>query len=185
MKKGFLYSVLSLIIFSFPLFSQNSSNYEWRKFTRADTLRGMLTPIRSCYDVTYYHPDIIINPADSSIKGSNTIKFKVVTPFQKMQVDLFANMNVDKIIFENGKPCKYTREFNAVFITLPEKLQEGEHQIVFYYSGKPQVAIRPPWDGGFTWTKDKNGNPFELTCIKCFNFFIIFQHEYIDFFYIF
>ena len=165
MKKGFLYSVLSLIIFSFPLFSQNSSNYEWRKFTRADTLRGMLTPIRSCYDVTYYHPDIIINPADSSIKGSNTIKFKVVTPFQKMQVDLFANMNVDKIIFENGKPCKYTREFNAVFITLPEKLQEGEHQIVFYYSGKPQVAIRPPWDGGFTWTKDKNGNPWVVvTC---------------------
>ena len=153
------------IIFVFTVFPQEPSHYDWGKFTRADTLRGMLTPLRTCYDVTYYHPDIRINPADSTIKGSNTIRFKVVTPFQKMQVDLFPNMNVDKIIFENGKECTYTREYGAVFITLPEKLESGVHQIVFYYSGKPQVAKRPPWDGGFTWTHDKEGNPW--VCVTC------------------
>ncbi len=157
----FLFSLL----FSISVFSQEPSHYDWGKFTRADTLRGMLTPLRTCYDVTFYHPDIRINPADSSIKGSNTIRFKVVTPFKKMQVDLFPNMNVDKIVFENGEECKYTREYGAVFITLPEKLESGEHQIVFYYSGKPIVAKRPPWDGGFTWTHDKEGSPW--VCVTC------------------
>ena len=165
MKLKFFSLFLFSILFTLPVLSQEPSHYDWGKFTRADTLRGMLTPLRTCYDVTYYHPDIRINPADSTIKGSNTIRFKVVTPFQKMQVDLFPNMNVDKILFEDGKECSYTREYGAVFITLPEKLESGEHQIVFYYSGKPQVAKRPPWDGGFTWTKDKEGNPW--VCVTC------------------
>ena len=157
----FLFSM----IFALPVLSQEPSHYDWGKFTRADTLRGMLTSLRTCYDVTYYHPDIRINPTDSTIKGSNTIRFKVVTAFQKMQIDLFTNMNVDKILFENGKECSYTREFGAVFITLPEKIRSGVHQIVFYYSGKPQVAKHPPWDGGFTWTHDKEGNLW--VCVTC------------------
>lgn len=165
MKTKSFFFVILITIFSIPAFSQQPSHYDWGTFTRADTLRGMLTPLRTCYDVTFYHPDIRINPADSSIKGSNTIRFKVVTPFQKMQVDLFPNMNVDKILFEDGKECEYSREYGAVFITLPEKLQSGEHQIVFYYSGKPQAAQRPPWDGGFTWTKDGQGNPW--VCVTC------------------
>jgi len=165
MKQRFFPVIFLFTLISLNVFAQEPSHYNWGPFTRADTLRGMLTPLRTCYDVTFYHPDIKINPADSSIKGSNTIRFKVVTPFQKMQVDLFPNMNVDKILFENGKECKYTREFGAVFITLPEKLESGEHQIVFYYSGKPQVAQRPPWDGGFIWKKDKEGNPW--VCVTC------------------
>ncbi|RYF97601.1 MAG: M1 family peptidase, partial [Chitinophagaceae bacterium] len=27
-------------------------------FTKADTLRGMLTPLRTCYDINYYHLDV-------------------------------------------------------------------------------------------------------------------------------
>ena len=165
MKLKTLPFFLLLIILAYPAWAQKPSHYDWGKFTRADTLRGMLTPLRTCYDVTYYHPDIRINPADSTIKGSNTIRFKVVTPFQQMQVDLFPNMNVDRILFEDGRECSYTREFGAVFITLPVKLESGKHQIVFYYSGRPQVAKRPPWDGGFTWTHDKEGNPW--VCVTC------------------
>jgi aminopeptidase N len=165
MKFNIFSKLLFSIIFTSLVFSQEPSHYDWGKFTRADTLRGMLTPLRTCYDVTYYHPDIRINPADSTIKGSNTIRFKVVTPFQKMQVDLFPNMHIDRILFEDGKECNYTREYGAVFITLPEKLESGIHQIVFYYSGRPQVAKRPPWDGGFTWTRDKEGNPW--VCVTC------------------
>ncbi len=165
MKSKLLLIALLLFTSSLKIFSQEEPHYKYPPFTRADTLRGMLTPLRTCYDLIYYHLDIKINPADSSVAGSNTIRFKVVTPFDKMQVDLFPNMNVDKIVFENGKECTYTREFGAVFITLPEKLESGEHQIIFYYSGKPQVAKRPPWDGGFTWTHDKEGNPWiVVTC---------------------
>ncbi len=165
MKK--LFYIIAFTFFVLQIgFAQEPSHYDWRTFTRADSLRGYLSPIRSCYDVTYYHLDVVVNPADSSIKGSNTIRFKVVNPFKEMQVDLFANMNVDKILFEDGTPLKYSREFGAVFIYLPKELEQNTtHQIIFYYSGKPQVAKNPPWDGGFIWKKQKEGNPWVMvTC---------------------
>jgi aminopeptidase N len=90
----------------------------------------------------------------------------VDSSFDKMQIDLFANMNVDKIEFEDSTLLKYTREAGAVFVSLPNLLEKNSiHQIKFFYSGKPQVAERPPWDGGFVWTKDNRGNPWvEVTC---------------------
>jgi aminopeptidase N len=165
--KQIIYS--TIIIFTILIHfvnAQEPSHYNWGPFTRADSLRGYLSPLRSCYDVTYYNLDISVDTSTKSIKGSNTIRFKVVNTFDKMQVDLFANMNIDKIEFEDGTPLKYSREAGAVFISFPNKLeQKSIHQIVFYYSGKPQIAERPPWDGGFIWTKDKKGNPWvEVTC---------------------
>ena len=151
---------------SFPLFSQQALNFTWDKHTRQDTLRGMLTPLRTCFDVTYYNLDVKIDPTKRSVEGKNRIQFKVVEPFQKMQIDLFPNMKVEKILFEDGSVCEFSREFGAVFITLPKILEkDSEHFIDFYYSGNPQVAKRPPWDGGFTWTDDKEGNPW--ACVTC------------------
>ena len=156
-----------IIIFTISIsLAQEPSHYNWGPFTKADSLRGYLSPLRTCFDVTYYHLDVAVNPSDSSIKGSNTIRFKVVNPFKEMQIDLFANMKVDKIEFEDGTPLNYSREFGAVFIYLPKELEKSTtHQIIFYYSGKPQVAVNPPWDGGFIWNKQKEGNPWVMiTC---------------------
>lgn len=167
MKKILVAVVLFLILPLKPDYPQEPSHYNWGKFTKADSLRGnYLLPERSCYDVTYYHLDILIDTSDKSIQGSNVIRFKVVNPFDKMQVDLFPNMKVNKIEFENGESLKYSREYGAVFIRLPEILKKGSvHQIIFYYSGIPQIAKNPPWDGGFIWRKDKEGNPWiEVTC---------------------
>ncbi len=156
--------------------AQEPSHYNWGPFTRADSLRGYLSPPRTCYDVTYYHLDVLIDPDSESIHGSNTIRFKVDAAFSEMQVDLFANMKVDSIKLsaegasasdgEDGTMLKYSREFGAVFIDMPRELEQNTmHQIIFYYSGKPQVALNPPWDGGFIWKKDKEGNPWVMvTC---------------------
>jgi len=135
-------------------------------FTRADTLRGVNGPLRTCYDVNYYHLDIKVDPATQSLQGSNRIVFTVVENFEKMQVDLFDNMNIDKILLDGTKPATFTREFNAVFIQLPERLAKGSrHAVTIYYAGKPIVASRPPWEGGLTWERDKEGNPWVVvTC---------------------
>lgn len=163
MKK---FTVLFLLFSSTILLAQEPSHYNWGSFTRADSLRGFLSPLRSCYDVTYYHLDIAVDPDSQSVQGSNTVRFNVVTAFNKMQVDLFANMHVDSIKYEDGTLLKYSRQFCAVFIDMPKELEQNmTHQIVFYYSGKPQVAVNPPWDGGFIWKKDKQGNPWVMvTC---------------------
>jgi len=128
-----------------------------RGFSKADTLRGTLGPERTWFDVTFYNLKISINPKSKRIEGFNDIHFKVVDPVTKMQIDLFENLQVDSIMM-NNKPLKYTREFNAVFIEMPVDLKVGEmYALRFYYSGTPTEAEHPPWDGGFVWSKDKNG----------------------------
>ena len=166
MRRTLLLSAFILLFLQLPGWAQEPSHFNWGPFTRADSLRGYLSPARTCYDVTYYHLDIAVDTSTHSIRGSNTIRFNVVHPFDKMQVDLFPNMNVDSILFEDGTRLSYSRECGAVFILVPGRLQQGtEHQIVFYYSGTPQVAENPPWDGGFIWKRDKEGNPWIMvTC---------------------
>ncbi|MAO08989.1 MAG: peptidase M1 [Alteromonas sp.] len=72
-------------------------------------------------------------------------------------------MKIDKI-FQNGKELSYTSEGNAHFISLDTLQEKGkEYQLTVYFSGKPKIARNPPWDGGFSWREDENGNPFIAT----------------------
>lgn len=128
-----------------------------RTFTRADTLRGSLRPERTCYDVTYYELNIRVDTDKQSVTGYTKIEFNTLQNFQTMQIDLYENMKIVNITW-NGRELKYRREFGAVFVEMPEVIKTGTHTgITVNYYGKPTIAKRPPWDGGFTWTHDKNG----------------------------
>ncbi len=135
-----------------------------KKFTKADSLRGTLSPLRSCYDVLMYDLDIKIDIDNKFISGSNTIKFLATENFQTLQVDLFSNIKIEKVLYHD-KELNYSRLFNAVFITFPDSIQKESVQFIkIIYSGNPQVSKNPPWDGGFVWSKDKDGNPFIGVC---------------------
>lgn len=129
-------------------------------FTHQDTLRGSITKERAWWDVKYYHLDIKINPADSTISGSNTIRYKVLNSFNRMQIDLQEPLEIKKVT-QDGKELKYKRDGNAFYIDLIAAQNEGEiKELQVFYGGKPKIAVRPPWDGGITWSKDTNGKPF-------------------------
>ena len=129
-------------------------------FIRQDSLRGSITKERAWWDVKYYHLNIKVNPSDSTITGSNTIRYKVINEYNRMQIDLQNPMEIDKVI-QDGIALKYTREGNAFFIELiaPQKVGLTKELTVFY-GGKPKIAVNPPWDGGITWKKDTNGKSF-------------------------
>ena len=77
-----------------------------------------------------------------------------------MQIDLQAPLNITKVIQDN-KELKFEKEGNAHFIKLKNKQKKGKiKSIEVFYEGNPKVAVRPPWDGGLTWSKDANGNHF-------------------------
>ncbi len=129
-------------------------------FTKQDTLRGSITKERAWWDVTYYHLDIKVNPADSTISGSNTIRYKVLNSYNRMQIDLQQPLEIYKVTQE-GKELSYQRDGNAFFIELIASQNPGENkELTLFYGGKPKIAVNPPWDGGITWKKDTNGNPF-------------------------
>jgi aminopeptidase N len=129
-------------------------------FTRQDSLRGSITKERIWWDVKHYSLDIKVNPADSTITGSNTIQYKVLQPYNVMQIDLQKPMEITKVT-QDGVALKYKREGNVFFITLASTQNVGAiKEVKVFYHGKPKVAVRPPWDGGLTWKKDNNEKDF-------------------------
>lgn len=129
-------------------------------FTKKDSLRGTLLPERTCFDVTYYNLTVDLDITGKTLIGSNDIYFTAVTDFDKLQIDLFDNLKIDGIIWK-GKKLDFTREFNAVFVKFPQKIKKGDKQMfTVNYSGAPQIAKNAPWDGGFSFATDKNGNPW-------------------------
>lgn len=136
-------------------------------FTRADTLRGSLTsPFRTCYDINYYHLDIKFNIPDKSISGNVLFKFTATTDFTRLQFDLFSNLNIEKVVYK-GQELKYTREYNAVFLTFPQTITKGsKDEFTVYYSGHPTIAKNAPWDGGIEYKTDSLGNPWVATACQ-------------------
>jgi aminopeptidase N len=139
---------------------------EKEAFTHADSLRGNLTPLRTCYDINYYHLDVKFNIAQRSISGSNLFKFTATENFTKLQFDLFANLKVDKVVYK-GKIVPFKRDANAVFVTFPKTIAKGsKDQFTVFYSGKPTVALNAPWDGGLVFKKDSLGKPWVVTACE-------------------
>jgi len=61
-------------------------------------------------------------------------------------------------------PIKFERKVGKIWIHLNEKKEINDRVVVqIKYSGKPRIAPRPPWDGGFTWAKTKDGSPWIAT----------------------
>ena len=75
------------LIYAFIISAFTFNAYS-QQFTHQDTLRGSITPERIWWDLNYYHLDIKVDPADSSIKGQNTIVYTVLEEYQIMQIDL-------------------------------------------------------------------------------------------------
>ena len=132
-----------------------------QNFTRKDSLQGGFAFERICFDVQHYAIDLKVETDKNFISGSNTISFKMLQESNTIQLDLFENMQVDSIVF-NDKKIDFKREFGAVFLIFPTTLKVTDNllKVQFYYSGYPIIAQNPPWDGGFVISKDKNKNPW-------------------------
>jgi len=146
----------------FVLLFLSITNVFSQNYTRDDELRGAITPERAWWDLLHYDLAVEVSPTTKSIKGTNTITYKVVDKVKVMQIDLQAPMKIDRIV-QNGKDLSFTSEANSHFIRLEKQRKDSEQQLTIYFSGKPREAMRPPWDGGFTWNKDRNGRHFIAT----------------------
>jgi len=164
MKKIILLLALTLSISNLnaQMLGKNQAN------ARADSLRGMLTPFRTCYDINYYHLDVKIDMDQKSVSGSNEFVFTATQDFNKLQFDLFSNLKVEKVVYMDSS-LPFKREFNAIFVTFPKTIKKGsKEKFVVFYSGNPVIAVNPPWDGGFIFKKDEAGNPWASAACQGF-----------------
>tara|TARA_B100001057_G_scaffold475986_1_gene543390 strand:- start:101 stop:1741 length:1641 start_codon:yes stop_codon:yes gene_type:complete len=156
------YILILFIFYNIDSYSQDIFA-ERKDFSRQDSLRGSITNERVWWDLNYYHLDIKVDPEKKYIEGFNTVKYKVLEENQVMQIDLQEPLKITKVL-EEGKKIKFKREGNAYFIYLNKRQISGQvNEINISYRGNPKVAVRAPWDGGFSWDKDEKGNHFIAT----------------------
>lgn len=134
--------------------------------TRADTLRGTVTPERAWWDVTYYDLDVAVDPAARAIRGQVGISYRVLQPAAEMQIDLQEPLAVDAVE-QDGRALAWRREGDAVFVRLASPQRAGSvRTVTVRYHGTPRVARNAPWDGGFVWASDSLGRPHIATAVQ-------------------
>ncbi|WP_312076029.1 M1 family metallopeptidase [Chryseobacterium sp.] len=134
-----------------------------KTFTKEDTLKGSNTKFRNFWDVKRY--DLSVEPdfASKSIKGNNKISFEITKDVLNpvFQIDLQKPMKADKIECSFPTVDGFKQDGDFIFISAKKNFKKGEkYTIDVTYSGNPTIAKRAPWDGGWVFTKDKNGNPW-------------------------
>jgi aminopeptidase N len=152
---------LFLGFFTLPFFSGAQPLTPNRNFSRTDSLRGSLNPNRTWWEVKRYDLEVEPDFTTKTIRGRNTIKFSG-NAGTVMQLDLQQPLIIDSILFR-GSRLSFTRDSNIALVVFPEvflTLAKQDYFISIYYHGKPKEARRPPWDGGWIWTRDAQGRPW-------------------------
>ena len=153
-------NTVKLTLLLLAIISFISENQAQQRISRADTLRGSVTPERAWWDLNYYHLDIEVKPESKSIIGKNTVRYLVKKEHQVLHIDLQEPMEITQVK-QDGKSLEVKKDGAAHFVQLQKKQIAGEYEsIEISYEGQPKEAVRPPWDGGLTWSKDENDNWF-------------------------
>jgi aminopeptidase N len=148
--------------------------------TKDDLLRGGYGPYRANNDLLSYALELRVDPVAETIKGSNTIRFRMLADGTRIQLELTPALHIDSLTFK-GKPLRYTRadgtradgtradgtredDTRTLWIDFPEMLRKGKaYDVVFAYSGHPVTQGR---FGCFSFDKDKEGKPWITTACE-------------------
>ena len=134
--------------------------HQKKGYTRQDTLRGSITPERAWWNVLRYQITVEPDFQKKAIKGISGIEWKALTNGDRMQIDLQQPMIIDSVIMDHNA-LSFKREGNVYWISFAQPVAANATKNLFiYFHGDPVVAKRPPWDGGWIFSKDANGNPW-------------------------
>ncbi|MBK6979851.1 MAG: M1 family metallopeptidase [Cytophagaceae bacterium] len=121
------------------------------------TSGGKLNPLQAIMDIRHYTIELEVDIARQSIAGFTEVSLNLSQKTDTLMLDLIHLYKVTAIKV-NGKMASYIQKDDKIFITSSFGFEKGNQKVKIQYNGIPPVAIRPPWDGGFTWTKDVAGN---------------------------
>ncbi|MFY9342942.1 MAG: M1 family metallopeptidase [Planctomycetota bacterium] len=124
---------------------------------------GPLRPDQACYDVLHYRLQIDVHPEHKSIGGTLTMRAKWLTASPVLSLDLDQQFSMMMATLD-GKVVGQKHQDGRIEIRPEPALQPGaEFTVQVTYGGVPREARNPPWEGGFTWSKTKDGKPWIAT----------------------
>jgi aminopeptidase N len=136
--------------------SQNRDNINNRDILYL-TSGGKLNPLQAIMDIKHYSIELDVDIAKQSIAGFTEVSLNISQKTDTLLLDLIHLYKVTKIEV-NGMNSLFSQKDDKIYITSNLGFEIGNKIVKIEYTGIPPVAIRPPWDGGFTWVKDVAGN---------------------------
>lgn len=127
-----------------------------------DSLKGSDTKFRSFWDVKKYEISVEPDFSNRSLSGNNRISIEITKEISNpvFQLDLQQPMEVKKLSASFAVK-NFERKNDFIFISTDRKFSKGEKFFIdVNFQGQPTVAKNAPWDGGWVFAEDMNGNPF-------------------------
>lgn len=154
----YLFSAIFLVFITFSAAQTTNRDISYL------TSGGKLKPLQALMDIRHYSIAAEVNIDAKTIRATAAIDMILAKPTDTILLDLVHLLTVDKV-WVNQQPASFLQKEDKVYITQGKTFMQGKQTVTIQYGGEPPVAVRPPWNGGFTWTKDSEGNPWVV--INC------------------
>ena len=136
---------------------------------RTEESGAALDTVQQAMELPHLALSLSVDPASESIAGIARYTVKATQPLRMVEFNLDPRFTISQILV-NDQPVSgqnWRNDDGLLRITLPKQLAAGASTIVsIAYDGKPRVAPKAPWDGGFVWDKTKDGTPWIATAVQ-------------------
>ena len=108
-------------------------------------------------------------PDTHRLDGDATLRFRATAPVERLVVDLDGNYDIKSVSVDGTAlpDAAYDNPGGRLTVRLPQPLAIGDQaDLRVVYTGKPHVADRAPWDGGFVWATAPTGEPWIATAVQ-------------------
>ena len=108
-------------------------------------------------------------PDTHRLDGDATLRFRATAPVERLVVDLDGNYDIKSVSVDGTAlpGAAYDNPDGRLTVRLPQPLAIGDQaDLRVVYTGKPHVADRAPWDGGFVWATAPTGEPWIATAVQ-------------------
>lgn len=131
-----------------------------------DTLRGRPDGPGRSFDVHYYGLRIRLFPTTKMLAGANEIHLRPYQNMDSLRLDLNRRFHVDSVLLQGvagtKRHLKLRRDDSRLWVHAPDSgLRSGmSYRLWVFYRGRPPQAPKPPWQGGFVWSRDSLQRPW-------------------------
>lgn len=114
------------------------------------------------FDVYHYGLSVNFMLEEKQIFGAVEVSLEVLQSTNHFVFALSEEFTIDSVgDINTGDSISVVRSGDILNIISSRTIAKGKKiSFVINYHGYPRIAERAPWDGGFVWDKDQNGNPF-------------------------
>lgn len=110
-----------------------------------------------------------VMPSDKAIDAVAVLDFTATAPLERLVVELDTLLTISSVQVDGAEVAadRWSNPEGRLTVALPRPLAVGQKtSLRIAYAGKPRVAPRAPWDGGFVWSTAPTGEPWIATAVQ-------------------